>query len=103
MGGYLAWHLIVDGVKTESAQGGLKRKYLFLVRFRRDNSYGKCPLLRRGGFRRGRRRKGYAGAKADKARVSVKIPGPNVRHTGRTPSVCASPCYYTPCAFRLQS
>ena len=43
MGRCLAWHLIVDGVKTESARGGLKRKCLFLGRFRRDSSYGKYP------------------------------------------------------------
>ena len=86
MGRCLAWHLIVDGVKNESAQGGFKRKYLFLVRFRRDNSYGKCPLLRRGGFRRGRRRKGYAGAKADQGKGECQMPGPGVRHTG--PNVC---------------
>ena len=78
MGRCLAWHLIVDGVKTESARGGLKRKCLFWGRFRRDSSYGKYPLLRR---------KGYAGAKADQGKGECQMPGPGVRHTG--PNVCA--------------
>ena len=59
MGRCLAWHLIVDGVKTESARGGLKRKCLFLGRFRRDSSWGKYSLSRCRGSHRGRRRKAY--------------------------------------------
>ena len=72
-----AWHLIVDGVKTESARGGLKRECLFPRRFRRASSYGKYPLLRR---------KGYAGAKADQGKGECQMPGPGVRRTG--PNVC---------------
>ena len=51
-------------VASYRARCGLKRKYLFLGRFRRDCSHGKYPRLRRGVSRRGCRRKGYAGEKA---------------------------------------
>ena len=69
----------MDGVETESARGDLKRKYLFLERFRRDSCLGKYPLLRR---------KGYASAKADQAKGECQMPGPSVRHTGRTKRLC---------------